>query len=126
MRLSVERLLSEMFGSRGTRKQGSEDYIKKSFMICILQQILFGVIKSRRMRWAGHVERMGYRRDAYRVEVGRTNKQTTIGRSRRRWKDSINMNLQEVGWVCMDWFFLAQDKDNWRALVNAVMNVRFV
>jgi hypothetical protein len=79
------------------------------------------VIKSRRMRWAGHAERMGERRNAYRILVGKPEGKRPLGRPRRRWMDNIKMNLREVGW---DWIDLAQDRDRWRAHVNAVMNLR--
>ena len=83
------------------------------------------VIKSRRMRWAGHVARMGEEREVYRVLVGETGgKETTGGRPRRRWVDNIRMDLQEVGCGYMAWIGLAQDRDSWRTLVSAVMNVR--
>jgi hypothetical protein len=82
------------------------------------------VIKSRRLRWAGHVARMGERRGAYRALVGKPEGRRALGRSRRRWEDNIKMDLREVGWGGMDWIDLAQDRDRWRALVNAVMNLR--
>jgi hypothetical protein len=82
------------------------------------------VIKSRRMRWAGHVARMGYGRGVYRVLVGKPYGKRPLGRPRRRWEDNIKANLQEVESGAMDWNELAKDRDRWRALVNAVMNLR--
>jgi hypothetical protein len=82
------------------------------------------VIKSRRMRWAGYVARMGEKSGAYRILVGRPEGRRPLGRPRRRWEDSIKMNLQDVGWG-MDWIELAQDRDRWRVLVNAVMHFGF-
>jgi hypothetical protein len=66
---------------------------------------------------------MGEKRGAYRILVGRPEGRRPLGRSRRRWEDNIKMGLQEVGWG-MDWIELAQDRDRWRAVVNAVMNLR--
>ena len=82
------------------------------------------VIKSRRMRWAGHVARMGEERGAYRVLVGKPEGKRPLGRPRRRWVHNIRMDLQEVGCGHVDWIGLAQDRDGWRKLVNAVMNLR--
>ena len=82
------------------------------------------VIKSRRMRWAGHVARMGEERGVYRVLVGKPEGKRPLGRPRRRWGDNIRMDLQEVGCRYMDWIGLAQDRDRWRKLVSAVMNLR--
>ena len=80
------------------------------------------MIKSRRMRWAGHVARMEDRRDVYRVLMRKPEVKRPLGRPRRRWED--NINLQEVGCGAMDWIELAQDRHIWRALVNAIMNFR--
>jgi hypothetical protein len=82
------------------------------------------VIKSRRMRGAGHVSRVGEKRDLYRILVGRPEGRRPLGRPRCRWKDNIQIDLQEVGWGSMYWIELAEDRDRWRAVVNAVMNLR--
>ena len=78
----------------------------------------------RRMRWAGHVARMGEERGVYRVFLGKLKGRRPLGRPRRRWVDNIRMDLQEVGCVYMDWIGLAQDRDRWRTLVSAAMNLR--
>jgi len=85
---------------------------------------IFRVIKSRRMRWTGRIACMGVRRDVYRVLVGKPEGKRPLGRPRRRWEENIKTDLQEVGCGGMDWIELAQDKDRWRALMNAVMNLR--
>jgi hypothetical protein len=82
------------------------------------------VIKSRRMRWAGHVARIGEGRGVYSVLVGKPEGKRPLGRPRRRWEDNIRMDLHEVGCGCEDWIWLAQDRDRWRALVSAVRNLR--
>jgi hypothetical protein len=82
------------------------------------------VIKWRRMRWAGHVARMGEERGVYSVLVGKPEGRRPLGRPRRRWVSNIRMDLQEVGCRYMDWIGLAQDRDRWRRLVSAVMNLR--
>jgi hypothetical protein len=76
------------------------------------------VIKSRRMRWARHVGRMGERRGVYRVLVG-----WVLGRARRRWEDNIKMDLGDIGIDGANWIQLAQDRVQWRAFVNMVMNL---
>ncbi|KAJ4445627.1 hypothetical protein ANN_12309 [Periplaneta americana] len=81
-------------------------------------------IKSRRLRWAGHVARMGESRNAYRVLVGRPEGKRPLGRPRRRWEDNIKMDLREVGCDDRDWINLAEDRDRWRAYVRAAMNLR--
>jgi hypothetical protein len=85
---------------------------------------IFRVIKSRRMRWAGHVARMWERRSVYRVLVGRPEGKRPLGRPRRRWEVNIKMDLREIGIDGANWIQLAQDRVQWRAFVNTVMNLR--
>jgi hypothetical protein len=82
------------------------------------------MIKSRKMRWAGQAASMGDMRGGYRVLVVKPEGKKLLERSRRRWKSNIKIYLHEVGWEGMDWIELAQDRDRWRALVNAVVNLR--
>jgi hypothetical protein len=81
------------------------------------------MIISKRMRLAGHVAHMGESRGVNRVLVRKHEGKSPLGRPRHRWEDNIKIDLQEVGCKGMDWISLAQDRDRWRALVNAVMNV---
>jgi hypothetical protein len=76
------------------------------------------IIKSRRMRWAGHVVRMGEKRNTYRLLVRKPEGKSPLGRPRRRWVDNIRMDLGEVGWGDVDWIDLAKGRIRWRALVN--------
>jgi hypothetical protein len=82
------------------------------------------IIKSRRMRWAGHVARMGEKRNVHRLLVGKPEGKRPLGRPRPKWIDNIKMNLLEIGLSVVDWIGLAQDRYRWRALVNAVTNLR--
>ena len=81
------------------------------------------VVKSRRMRWAGHVAIMGEGRGVHRVLVGKPEGKRPLGRPRRCWDDNIKLDLREVG-EGGDWMELAQDRDRWCTLVNTVMNFR--
>jgi hypothetical protein len=81
-------------------------------------------IKSRRMRWAGHVERMGEERNVDRDLMGKPEGNRPLGRPRHRWEDGIRMDLREIGGGSVDWIQLAQDTDRWLASVNTVMNLR--
>jgi hypothetical protein len=85
---------------------------------------IFRVIKARRMRWAGHVERTGEVRGAHNILVGRPEGMRPLGRPRRRWEDNISMDLRKIGFGDVDWIHWAQDRDRWRALVNTAMNLR--
>jgi hypothetical protein len=78
------------------------------------------IIKSMRMKWEGHVARMGEKRNAYRLLLGKR----PLGRPRGRWLDNIRVDLGEVGWGDVDWIGLAQDRNRWRAVVNSVLNLR--
>jgi hypothetical protein len=81
------------------------------------------IMKARKMRWAEHVARMGKKRNAYRLLVGKPEGRRPLGRPRRRWLDNIRMDLVEVGWGDVDWIGLAQERGRWRALVNSVLNL---
>jgi len=81
------------------------------------------VIKSRKMRWVGHVARMGEERWVYRFLVGKPERRRPLGRPRRRWVDNVRMDLHEVGCGYRDWIGLAQDRDRWRTFASAVMNL---
>jgi len=124
LRVFESKVLRRIFGSRRDEVTGEWRKLHNeelNDLYCSPNNVR--VIKSRRMRWAGHVARMGKRRGVYRVLMGRSEGKRPLGRSWRRWEESIKMDLQEVGCRCMDWIDLAQDRDRWRALVNAVMNL---
>ena len=78
------------------------------------------VIKSRRLSWAGHVARMEEGRSAFKILTGKR----PLGRPRRRWKDSIRIDLKEIGINTRNWVNSAQDRDYWRALLHAALNLR--
>jgi hypothetical protein len=82
------------------------------------------VIKSRKMRWAGHVACMGEGIGVYRVLVGRTKGKRPLERHKRRWEDNIKMDLREIGIDGANWIRLAQDRVQWRPFVNTVINLR--
>jgi hypothetical protein len=82
------------------------------------------MIKSKRMRWAGDVACMGAKRHAYRILVGKPEGKRLLGRPKRRVEDNIKMDLREMGWSSIDWIDLAQDREQWRAVVNTAMNFR--
>ena len=108
----------------------NEVYIFTIYLFLYVYLFIFlaqysSVMKSRRMRWAGRVAHMKERRGIYRVLVGKPGGKRPLGRPRPKWEDNIKIELREVGCGGMDWIELAQDRDRWRALVNAVMNLRF-
>jgi hypothetical protein len=81
-------------------------------------------VKSRQMRWTGHVASIGKERKLYKVLVGKPEGKRPLGRPRRRWEDGVGMDLREIGFGGVDWIRLAQDRDEWRAVVSVVMNLR--
>jgi hypothetical protein len=87
-------------------------------------QCIIKTTMSRRMSWAGHVVRVGAKRNAYRILVGKPGGERPLGRPRRRRVDNMKMDLREIGWDGMDWIDLVQDRDRWRDLVSTVMNFR--
>jgi hypothetical protein len=104
--------------TRGLRKLHNEELHS-----LYSSQSIIRMFKSRRMRWAGHVARME-KRTAYRILVEKPEGKRPLGRPRRRWVEDIKMDLREIGWDSMDCIDLAQDRDQWRALLNTVMNLR--
>jgi len=111
-RVFVNRVVMRIFGSRrdevtrGWRKLHNEGLND----LCS-SPIIVRVIKSRRMRWLGHVARNGVRRDACRVLVGKTERKRPLGRPRHRWEDNIKMDFEEARCGGMDWIELARDRD---------------
>jgi len=117
-------VLRRIFGPKRDEVTGDWRKLHYEFNDLYSSPNIVRAIKSRRMRWAGHVARMGQRRGVYRVLVGKHEGNCALGRPRHRWEDNIRMDLQEVGCEGVDWIELAQERDRWRALVNVVMNLR--
>jgi len=125
LRVFENRMLRRIFGAK--RDEVTRDWRKlhNEELICPYSSpIIVQVIKSRRVRWAGHVAHMGKRRDVCRVLVGIPEGKGPLGRTRHRWEDNIKKNLWEVGCGGMDWIELAQDRDRLLSLVNVVMNLQ--
>jgi hypothetical protein len=89
-----------------------------SFITCAFH------INSRRMRWVGQIALMREMRYAYKISVGKPERKTPLGKPRHRCEDDIRMGPREAGWEYVNWIHVTQDLDQWRALVNAVMNLR--
>jgi hypothetical protein len=126
LRVFENRVLRRIFGPR--RDQVAGDWRKlhdEEPHNSYSSPNIIRMIKSRRMRWAGHVAGMGATRNANRILVGKPERKRPLGRPRRRWVHNIKMNLREIGWDGMDWSDVPQDRDQWRALVNTVMNLQF-
>ena len=82
------------------------------------------IVKSRRLRWAGHVTRMGNERGAWKLLVGKPEGKHPVGRPRMRWENNINHDLRVVDYTGEDWKILAEDREVWRAYIHAVVNLR--
>jgi hypothetical protein len=125
LRVFEDRVLRRIFGPKrdgvtgGWRKLHNEELHNLYSSPSIIR-----IIKTRRMRWAGHVARMGEKRNVYRLLVRKPEGKRPLERPRRRWIDNVKMDLLEIGVNVVDWIGLAQDRYRWRVLVNAVMNLR--
>ena len=123
--MSQNRVLRRIFGPRSDEVTGEWRRLHNEELNYLYSSAnIVRVIKPRRMRRAGHVARMCEERMVYRVLVGKPEGRRPLGRPRGRWVDNIRMDLQEVECGYMDWIGLAQDRDRWRTLVSAVMNLR--
>jgi hypothetical protein len=122
--VSENRVLRRIFGQKldkatgELRKLHNEELHNLYSSPSIIRQI-----KSRRMRWTGHVARMGEEKEVYRVLVEKPEGKIPLGRPRRRWEDGIRMDLREIGWGSVEWIQLTKDRGRWRSLVNTVMNI---
>jgi hypothetical protein len=126
LRVFENRVLRRVFGPKRDEVTGEWRKLHKEALRDFYSLLnIVQVVKSRRMRWAGHVARMGEGRGVHRVLGGKPEGNRPLGRSRRSWEDNIKMDLQEWGGGGMDWIDLGQDWDRWRALVSAVMNRLF-
>jgi hypothetical protein len=125
LRVSEDRVLRRIFGpkrhevKRDWRKLRNEELHKSYSSPSIIE-----MVTSRRMRWVERVARMGEQRNAYRILVEKPEGKRPVGRSRLRWVSNIKLDHREIGWGDMDWLDLAQDRDQWRALLNTVMNLQ--
>jgi hypothetical protein len=125
MRVFENRLLRRIFGPERDEVTGSWRKLHNEE----LQSLYFWpskiiMIKSNRVRWAGHVLRMREKRNAYRILVGKPERKRPLGRPRRSWVDNIKVDLREILWGDMKLIDLVQERDQWRALLNTVMNLR--
>ena len=119
------RVLRRVFGARRDEVTGEWRKLHNEDLIDLYSSPnIFRVIKSRRMRWAGHIARMGDRREVYGVLVRKPEGKRQLWISKSRWDVNIKMYLLKVGYGGMDWTELSQDRDRWRTRVNAVMNLR--
>jgi hypothetical protein len=123
LRVFENRVLRKIFGLKSEEDGSWRKFHNDELHSLYSSPNIVRVIKLRRMRWAGHVARMGEGRGVYRVLVGRPEGKRPLGRPRRRWEDNIKMGLREIGIDGANWIHLFQDRIQWRAFVSTVMNL---
>ena len=111
-------------GPRGMRIGGGEGSRTRNIIVCTHSPNIVRVIKSRRLRWAGHVARVEKGRSAFKILPGKPTGKRPLGKLRLRWEDNIRIDLEEISINAGNWVDSAQDKDYWRGFVNAVLNLR--
>jgi hypothetical protein len=125
LRAFENRVLRRIFGPKRDEVTGEWRKLhNKELCDLYSSPSIIRIIKSRGMRWAGHVARVGEKRNAYRLLVGKPEGKRPLARPKRRWVDNVRMDLGKVGWGDVDWIGLAKDRNRWRALVNSVLNLR--
>jgi hypothetical protein len=124
LRVFENRVLRRIFGPKWVQDRSWRKLHNDELHSLYYSPNIVRVIKSGRMRWAGHVARMGEGRGIYRVLVGRPETKRPLGRPRRRWEDNIKEDLREIGIDGVNWIQLAQERVQWWAYVNTVMNLR--
>jgi hypothetical protein len=115
----LRKIFGHKMGEDGSWRKLHNDELHNLYFSLIIVR----VIKSRMIRWAGHVLRMGKERGVYRVVVGRPKGKRPLGRPKHRWEDNIKMDFREIGINGVNWIRLAQDRVQWQACVNMVMNL---
>jgi hypothetical protein len=124
LRVFENRVLRRISGPKKDEVTGEwRNFYNEELHILYSSPNIIRQIETRRMRWAGHVARMGEERNVYGVLMENPEGKTPLGKPRRRWEDGIRMDLWEIGWGSVDWIQLAQDSERWRDLVNTVMNL---
>jgi hypothetical protein len=124
MRVFENRVLRRIFGPKGDEVSGDRKKLHNEELHNLYSSPdIIRMIKSRRMRWTGHVARIGEKRNTSRILVGKQGGKRPIGRPRRRWVNNIKIDLREIGWDGMDCIDLSHNREQWRALVKTVMNL---
>jgi hypothetical protein len=123
LRVFENRVLKKIFGPKREEDGSWRKLHNNELHTLYSSPHIVRMIKSRRMRWAGHVACMGEGRGVYRVLVGRPEGKRPLGRPRHRWEDSIKMDLREIGIDGVNWIQLAQDRVQWQAFMNTVINL---
>jgi hypothetical protein len=124
LRVFEDRVLRRIFGPKREEDRSWRKLHNDELHSLYSSPNIVRLIKSRRMRWTGHVARMGEGRGVYRFLVGRPEGKRPLGRPRRRWDNNIKLDLREIGIDGANWIQLAQYRVQWRARVNTVMNLR--